>query len=216
MDSSVFLPMRDLESLSDEALAERAARGTGDPDAREAASVLFARYSGRIYQWARRYTRDHERALDLAQDVMLSAWDHIGSYEPKARFFAWLFVITRNKCLNALRRPPLVVDEEVEIDSLPAQQRTPDEAWEEGLAEDEILTLIREELDREEQDVLYLRCFERMSVDEIGTALRLSGASGARGVLQRARRKLRAATEERRGGRRGSFGLEGPARSDIP
>jgi DNA-directed RNA polymerase specialized sigma24 family protein len=44
--------------------------------------------------------------------------------------------------------------------------------------------------------VLWLRCFEKVPVDEITRMLGITEASGARGVLQRARRRLRAALAE--------------------
>ena len=47
--------------------------------------------------------------------------------------------------------------------------------------------------DAREQEAIYLRCFERLPVDEITSLLSITGASGARGLLQSARRKLRAA-----------------------
>jgi len=47
------------------------------------------------------------------------------------------------------------------------------------------------------REALWLRCFEHMPVDEIGRVMRLENASGARGLLQRARRKLRAALAQR-------------------
>jgi hypothetical protein len=44
-----------------------------------------------------------------------------------------------------------------------------------------------------------LRCFERMPVDRITETLCLENASGARGLLQTARRKLRAELEREDG-----------------
>jgi DNA-directed RNA polymerase specialized sigma24 family protein len=43
-----------------------------------------------------------------------------------------------------------------------------------------------------EQEALWLRCVERMPVDEITRVLGIEGSTGARAVLQSARRKLRA------------------------
>jgi hypothetical protein len=42
-----------------------------------------------------------------------------------------------------------------------------------------------------------MRCYERFAVEDITETLRLEGATGARALLQRARRKLRAALESR-------------------
>ena len=51
-------------------------------------------------------------------------------------------------------------------------------------------------LDATEQRAVWLRYSERMPVEEITVLLNLDQKSGARAVLQRARRKLRAALEE--------------------
>ena len=46
-----------------------------------------------------------------------------------------------------------------------------------------------------ERQAIVMRCFERVPVGDITDALRIEGASGARGLLQTARRKLRAVLE---------------------
>ncbi len=192
------MEMKDLSRLDDELLAGMAARGKEDPEARSAATVLFSRYHRRIYCWARRYVSDREEALDLAQEVMLSAWRHLPSYVSQSRFYVWLFVITRNRCLNALRKPRLLVAEGSDIDALPAGGEDPSREFEEKLDEAEILDLLEQHLDPLEQNAIYLRCFERMSVDTISRTLDITGSTGARTVLQRARQKLRKALERRR------------------
>lgn len=188
--------MKALNRRTDEDLVEIAKRNPSDPEARRAAAVLFERYSGRVYIWALRYVQDHDRALDLSQDVFLNAWRQLATFKGRSRFFAWLFVITRNRCLNALRKPSLVRDEEIEVDLLATSRPMPDREYEEKLDERTIHRLARERLDPQEHDAIYLRCFERMPIDQITTLLGISGASGARTVLQRARRKLREALEE--------------------
>jgi DNA-directed RNA polymerase specialized sigma24 family protein len=52
-------------------------------------------------------------------------------------------------------------------------------------------------LEPQEQQAIWLRCVERMPVDDVTRILGVDGSSGARAVLQRARRKLRAAIERR-------------------
>jgi len=47
-----------------------------------------------------------------------------------------------------------------------------------------------------EQKAIWLRCFERLPIDEITGMLGIEAKSGARGMLQTARRKLKAALEE--------------------
>ena len=160
---------------------------------RHAASALLDRYRERVYIWCLRYTRDHEQALDMAQEVLISAYRNLGSFGGRSQFGSWIFSITRNRCLSELRRPSLLVDEEADPDDQLTRQAGPDRDLEDRLAEEELLELIRRCLDPVEQQALWLRCFEKMPVDEITKVMEIAEASGARGVLQRARRKLRAA-----------------------
>lgn len=208
--------MGDLSQFDDEVLAEMAVGGSDDPQVQAAATALFDRYHGRIYQWVRRYVSDHEEALDLAQEVMLNAWRRLPHYQNQSRFHAWIFVITRNHCLNALRRPRLFVAEGADVDRLPTGRSDPERELEERLGEEEVLDLVEGHLSLIEQDAIYLRCFERMAVDEISARLGIEGAAGARSVLQRARQKLRKALGRRRQQSEESQSFDDRRRSDRP
>ena len=158
--------------------------------------MLLERYQDRVYLWCFRMVREREQACDLAQEVLLSAYRKLDTFEGRSEFASWLFVIARNRCLSALRRPSIFEDES-ELPEPVDPAAGPDRQLQESLDERELLDLVREHLDPIEQDVLWLRCFERVPVDEITRILRITSASGARGLLQRARRKLRAALASR-------------------
>ncbi len=185
-------------ALSDEDLARIAAADPQSPESRDAASELLGRYRRRVYVWCYRYVRDHEKAMDLAQDALLNAYRGLGSYRSGSRFVSWIFAITKNRCFNELRRPSLISGEEIDLDAIPAPGVDPAEALVRKLDEEEVLRLLSENLDDTEQEVVWLRCFEGMPVEMITEVLEIRQASGARGVLQRARRSLRAAIEARR------------------
>jgi len=167
-----------------------------DPEskaAREAACTLLSRYRERVYAWCYRKLGDPENALDASQEVLLNAYRNLDKFQGQSGFGSWLYVIARNRCWGEMRRPRLLVDEKTSPDRLQGGEGDPATVYFERRSEEEILALIRAELEPLEQRVLWLRCFERMSIDRITDALEIEEASGARGVLQRARRRLRAA-----------------------
>ena len=184
-----------IEDRSDEDLALLAGRDPDGPSGRAAACVLLGRYVRVVYRWCLGLVRDPDLAEDLAQDVLLNAWRGIGRFEGWGSFSAWLFVISRNRCRNELRRPSLTRDDEMQPEHLSDPRPWPDRELEEREAEDAALRLVREHLTEQEQDAIWLRCFERLPVDEITELLNIRHATGARAVLQTARRKLRAVLE---------------------
>jgi len=159
---------------------------------KEAASRLLGQYREHVFRWCLSRVRDPDLALDLSQDVLLNAYRKLDTFDGRARFSSWIFAIARNRCLNALRRPPLLGEED-ELDRMPDPRVGQDLELEQREDEERILRLIREELPLLDQKVLWLRCFEKVPVDAITKMLHITDASGARGVLQRARRRLKAA-----------------------
>jgi RNA polymerase sigma-70 factor (ECF subfamily) len=184
-----------MEGATDEDLVARAVTDRGGERGRDAASRLFQRYEERVYIWCLRYVRGHDAAVELAQEVLLRAYRSLGSFQGRSRFSSWLYAIARNQCLNALRPVSLLRDDEAEPDQLPGLEPGPDEVLEGAEWEARLLDLIRTTLNPLEQEALWLRCIEKVPVDEITHMLNISTASGARGVLQSARRRLRAALE---------------------
>lgn len=184
------------KNVPDERLLEVA---QSDPDAarrRAAATELVTRYRDAVFLWCFRYTRDTERARDLSQDVLATVWQRIGTFQGRSKFSSWLFSITRNRCIDASRRVDVLADE-FEMGDIRDPAPLPDATLDDHGDEDRLLRIIRTELDPQEQQAIWLRCVERMPVDDVTRMLGLDGASGARAVLQRARRKLRAALDRR-------------------
>jgi len=175
-----------------------------DPDEgrrRRAAGELLRRYRDAVYWWCVRYTRDPERALDISQEVLTVAWQRIGSFEGRSRFSSWIFAITRNRCIDASRRVNVFSHDEIPAD-LPDTALPADVRVEQDQDETRLLEMIRATLDPLEQDVVWLWSSERMRLEDITRLLKIEGVTGARAVLQRARRKLRAALDRDAGDRR--------------
>lgn len=188
---------RDLRRRTDEELVvliREAAPGA----AARAETELFGRYRGRVYAWCRRYVREHEAALDLAQDVLLIAYRSLGTYQQRAPFGGWLFTVTHHACLRAVRRRTLETEEDSLLETIADPRPDALAQHEDAQARDRLLTLVRATLEPIEQRALWLRVVEAQPVEEITRMLGLENATGARALLQKARRKLRAALERQR------------------
>jgi RNA polymerase sigma-70 factor (ECF subfamily) len=173
--------------------------GVRSERAREASEVLFARYRRKVYLFCYRYVADHEAALDAAQEVLLKAYEGLARFDRRASFSCWLFTIARNHCLNLLRSNRRWVDIESVEQWLFDEIDPPDRAVEVAERERRLLDLIENHLDPVEQKAVWLRYVEWLPVPEITRVLELTEKSGARAVLQRARRKLRRALEAKGG-----------------
>jgi RNA polymerase sigma-70 factor (ECF subfamily) len=183
---------------ADEDLLARYRRAPEAEDGRRAAGQLLARYRGRVYAWAFRLLREHEDALDVSQLVLLKAWRGLGGFDGRSRFSSWLFALTRNECLTALRPRLLKRDDTADALAFLVDDEDPVRILEGAEEEERMDALLRDTLNPVERQAIWLRCFEGLPVGEVTRILGLTHASGARSVLQSAREKLRKALAARR------------------
>lgn len=86
------------ESLSDQALVAQAL--TGEESAFEG---LVGRYQGKVYRLALSLTKRPEDAEEVLQDVFLSVYRKLSSFEGRSAFSTWIYRITVNAALMKLR-----------------------------------------------------------------------------------------------------------------
>jgi RNA polymerase sigma-70 factor (ECF subfamily) len=184
-------PGGDSTGPADDELVVAYQRAPDSQSGRDAAGRLLGRYRRRVLIWCRRLIRDPEAAEDLAQESLLSALRSLRAYRERGDFGAWLFMVTRNRCLSELRRRQVPMAGDALLELIADERPRPDQELERKRLGADLEQLVRETLDPLEQDALWLRCYEGLSVDVITRRLAIGEATGARAVLQRARRKLR-------------------------
>ncbi len=191
----------DRKARDEEALLKRVrlvAQGEGSASASLSADLeqLFARHQDRVYAICYRFAGDPEKARDLAQETLLTAWRRLPTFRGDSAFSTWLYGIAKRVCYGAFRRKQDLLsvdglldptsDEKGALSALGRQER-----------EELLRSAAAAVLEEQEQEAVYLRYVEQMPQDRITDLLGLTTASGARGLLQRCRRKLKAELKAR-------------------
>ena len=71
---------------------------------RQAFELLLARYEKPIFNAAYRMLNSADDARDVTQTVFLKVYEHLDQYDPKYRFFSWVYRITLNESINWLKK----------------------------------------------------------------------------------------------------------------
>jgi RNA polymerase sigma-70 factor (ECF subfamily) len=92
------MPEKQASQPDDKALVKRCQQG--DPAAFDA---LVERYQRRVIGLCLRHLRSYEEACDMAQEVFVQAFQHLGDFQGKSSFSTWLYRISLNACYNRQR-----------------------------------------------------------------------------------------------------------------
>jgi RNA polymerase sigma-70 factor (ECF subfamily) len=173
--------------LSDEELARRLQQGD-----EQALALLMERYTGKLLRYGRRFLASHDDIGDIVQDVFISVYENIKSFDASRKFSPWLYRIAHNAFVNGLRRrsrePLYGLD--VDLDRLMPHLTYEDPAEKEKEAE-EVRVLLEKGLEglspayREIIDLYYYEDFGYREIADIlhiplGTVgIRLSRAKAA-------------------------------------
>lgn len=181
------------DRTTDDDLVRIARRRPQDAATLDATDLLLRRWQGRVYAWCVRQLGDRERALDAMQEVLMSAHRGMHSIEDPARFPGWLFSITRFRCISEIRRRGPRWESDEMLDGLADDAAGPEQLLARGVEDARVREAMEATLDDEEKLAVVMRYWEGLPVDEVTRLAGIRGSTGARGVLQTARRKLRAA-----------------------
>ena len=163
-----------LDRETELALIERVR--SGDTDAFE---PLVRQYERAVYSRAYALLANVEDARDAAQEAFLRAFRSIKTFRGESRFSVWLYRLTTNVCLDALRRRrpilPLSIDDDdgeersIELPDLRYEPQSELERSELRRAVREALAMLPPPL----RQAITLREIEGLSYEEIGELLGL-------------------------------------------
>jgi RNA polymerase sigma-70 factor, ECF subfamily len=144
-----------------------------------------ASYQNPVWSLARYLLNDSSEAEDVAQEAFIKLWQHRESMEEE-RVKPWLLRVTRNLCLDRLRRRrPETGLEDSEIMQHPGPQ--------EGMQHSELAQCLQravEQLQEPYRSLVILRDIQQHSYDEVAGVTQLNLAQ-VKTYLHRARKQLR-------------------------
>ncbi len=164
----------------------------GDQDAYE---TLVRRYEEPVFRLAYLLLGDPDDAQDVAQDTFIRAYHHLRRFDAERPLRPWLLQITRNLARNrqrALGRYWAAISRAFAgvslVDRSAEAEHT--QRWEVQALWDAI-----RQLDRPDQEIIYLRYFLELSVDETADVLNVQPGT-VKSRLSRALGRLRGVVQE--------------------
>lgn len=135
-------------------------------DERDAAGELVDRYQRRLFNVALRMLGNVQDAEDVTQTVFGNAFLSLKSFDPKYRFFSWIYRMTVNESLNTIKRRKPMVTMEDHLD-IPVPGSENENAAE---AVDRVKKALMD-LNPDDRAVVVLRHFVSFSYEEMADVL---------------------------------------------
>lgn len=122
------------------------------------------RYQSRALAHARLLTRHEADAADATQDAFVDAFRNLRAFDPARPFYAWLYVLLRNRCFKQRSRRGTRAESGI----LPARAVAP-------LVSEEQMDLWRaiEHLSPDDAELVVLKHIEGWTYQELSTALKV-------------------------------------------
>jgi RNA polymerase sigma-70 factor, ECF subfamily len=155
----------------------------------DAAAALVDRYQQRLFNVALRMLGNVQDAEDVTQTVFFNVFHKLRTYDPRYKFFSWIYRMTVNESLNTLKRRKPTVTLEDDLDIL-APGAAPDRAEVEDRVGKALMGLTPDD-----RAVVVLRHFASFSYQEIADVLEVP-VQTVKSRLFTARERLRLALSE--------------------
>lgn len=158
----------------------------------EAIAALLPLYRRRVFGLAYSFLRNRDAAEDVTQEVFIKIWRALPSYDGRASLSTWIYTITRNASLSALRtqRPHASMsDPEVmaEVDT------TAEDSSAETAVDAAALLRMVDALPSKQRQVVMLFYMQEQSHEEVSAMLAMPIGT-VKTLLHRARARLGAST----------------------
>lgn len=147
----------------------------GDDSAFE---LLLKKYQLEISKYVYSNIRDNETTKDIVQDIFISVYNKLYTFDQKYKFKTWLYTIARNKCIDYIRKnKQALIDSDSSVDLVESKEACPSTIAEFNETKSSISAFIKT-LDEKNKQLLYLKYYHSdMNFNDIGRILKISEAA---------------------------------------
>jgi RNA polymerase sigma-70 factor (ECF subfamily) len=157
----------------------------------EAIELIIKAFRRKVFGLAYSFLHNREAAEDVAQEVFIRIWGALPTYDGRASVSAWIYAITRNASVSALRAlRPLASLNDAEIMS--AVDLADTAASDEAAIDSDALRRLVDQLPPKQRQVVALFYMQEQSHEEVAAMLAMPLGT-VKTLLHRARARLSAA-----------------------
>jgi len=161
---------------------------------RESFDEIVDRYERPLFNAAYRITGSVDDAMDATQSAFVKAFEKLQTFDPKYRFFSWIYRIVVNQSLNMVNRRR----DQSELDgNFPSADASPETAFQPSEAATQLEAGLRR-LSPDHRTVIVLKHIEGFSYGEIGELLGIPEKT-VKSRLFTARQRLRSILNDDQG-----------------
>jgi RNA polymerase sigma-70 factor (ECF subfamily) len=132
---------------------------------------IMIRYERQIYRLCYRFVENRDDAKDLAQEVFIKAFEHLGTFRRESSLKTWLYRIGMNHCINHVKKHS---QEFVAVTEFTGSVVASVQSQLEDREQREHFRRLVKQLPPKQKAILELRIHEQLSYEEIA---RISGRS---------------------------------------
>ena len=160
--------------------------------------ILMERYEKKLSRYGRKFLARRESIEDIVQDVFISTFQNIQSFDTSMKFSSWNYRIAHNNFVNELKKNSKnAIIPSVDLDTILAYQiyEDPDVKERENRELKKIIDTSLDKLKPKYKEIVILHFIEELSYKEISDILKIpTGTVGIR--LKRAKEMLREVYKE--------------------
>jgi RNA polymerase sigma-70 factor (ECF subfamily) len=143
-------------------------------------NILVNKYEMIVMKFIYNLVKDKEAAEDIAQEVFITVYNKLYSYNTEYKFSSWIFQIAKNKSIDYIRKYRRVYESNLEeATGISSPQMSPEEVAEYKETKIHIERFINQ-LDDTDKQIIYLRYSQEMTFIDIGRSLDITESTAKR------------------------------------